>query len=96
VRSVHLIFERLALECKAFLLNSNWCSIDNIELNVSSVAVDVGSASRELTTAAEYQRRAGKRAACLMLVLAVVVAVVLLAVSACVSFGYLLPSDASS
>ena len=54
---------------------------DNIELNISSVAVDTGAASQELTTAAEYQRRAGKRAACLMLILAVVVAIVLLAVS---------------
>jgi len=61
--------------------NANWFSIDNIELNISSVAIDTGSASRELTTAAEYQRKAGKRAACLMLVLAIVVAVVLLAVS---------------
>lgn len=56
-------------------------SIDNIELNISSVAVDTGSAAQELTTAAEYQRKAGKRAACLMLVVAVVAAIVLLAVS---------------
>jgi t-SNARE complex subunit (syntaxin) len=54
--------------------------LDNIELNISSVAVDTSSASQELTTAAEYQRRAGKRAACLMLILAIVVAIVLLAV----------------
>ena len=50
-------------------------------MNISSVAADTGTAAQELTTAAEYQRRAGRRAACLMLILAVVLAVVLLAVS---------------
>jgi len=54
---------------------------DNIETNISSVAADTGAASHELTTAADYQRKAGRRAACLTLVLVVVVAVVLLAVS---------------
>jgi len=54
---------------------------DNIETNISSVAADTGAATHELTTAADYQRKAGRRAACLTLVLAVVVAVVLLAVS---------------
>ena len=53
---------------------------DNIELNISNVAADTGAASQELTTAAAYQRRAGRRAACLALILAVVVAFVLLAV----------------
>ena len=57
------------------------CYADNIELNISSVDVDTASAAQELTTAADYQRRAGKRAACLMLILAIVVAIVLLAVS---------------
>lgn len=67
---------------------ANFCfRIDNIELNISSVAVDTASASQELTTAAEYQRRAGKRAACLMLVLAVVVAIVLLAVSQILTYA---------
>lgn len=55
--------------------------VDNIELNISSVAVDTQEASQQLTTAAEYQRRAGRRAACLLLILAVVAGVVLLAVS---------------
>lgn len=55
-------------------------SVDNIERNVSSVAVDTAAANRELTTASEYQRKAGKRALCLMLVLVVVICVVLIAV----------------
>jgi t-SNARE complex subunit (syntaxin) len=55
--------------------------IDNIELNISSVAVDTQEASQQLTTAAEYQRKAGRRAACLLLILAIVAGVVLLAVS---------------
>ncbi|PPR05397.1 hypothetical protein CVT24_008011 [Panaeolus cyanescens] len=62
------------------LVNQQGTMIDNIELNISSVAADTGAASSELTTAAEYQRKAGKRAACLMLILAVVVAIVLLAI----------------
>ncbi|PPQ88403.1 hypothetical protein CVT25_011282 [Psilocybe cyanescens] len=61
------------------LVNQQGGMIDNIELNISSVAVDTGSAAQELTTAAEYQRRAGRRAACLMLVLAIVAGIVLLA-----------------
>ncbi|KJA16949.1 hypothetical protein HYPSUDRAFT_46867 [Hypholoma sublateritium FD-334 SS-4] len=62
------------------LVNQQGSMIDNIELNISSVAVDTASASQELTTAADYQRRAGKRAACLMLILAIVAGVVLLAI----------------
>jgi len=54
--------------------------IDNIESNVYSVAVDTSGAAEELGTASEYQRKAGRRAACLGLVLIVVVAVVLLAI----------------
>ncbi len=57
---------------------------DNIESNVYSIAVDTGGAAEELSTASEYQRKAGRRAACLGLILIVVVAVVLLAV--CPSF----------
>ena len=53
---------------------------DNIESNISSIAVDTAGAAEELTTAHEYQRRAGRRALCLMLVLVVVICVVLLAV----------------
>jgi len=54
--------------------------LDNIESNISSIAVDTAGAAEELTTAHEYQRRAGRRALCLMLILVVVVAVVLLAI----------------
>ncbi|KAL6304409.1 t-SNARE [Sparassis latifolia] len=54
--------------------------LDNIESNISSIAVDTSGAAEELSTAHEYQRRAGKRALCLMLILIVVVAVVLLAI----------------
>ncbi|KAF9046380.1 t-SNARE [Panaeolus papilionaceus] len=62
------------------LVNQQGSMIDNIELNISSIETDTGAAVRELGTAAEYQRQAGKRAACLMLILAVVVAIVLLAI----------------
>jgi t-SNARE complex subunit (syntaxin) len=54
---------------------------DNIESNIYSVADDTSRAAVELDTAAEYQRKAGRRAACLMIVLVIVVAIVLLAVS---------------
>ncbi|KAK0202725.1 t-SNARE [Desarmillaria ectypa] len=54
--------------------------LDNIEANISSVALDTSQASEELTTAAHYQRKAGKRAACLIIVLTIVTAIVLLAV----------------
>ncbi|KAJ7505738.1 t-SNARE, partial [Mycena galericulata] len=53
--------------------------LDNIESNISSVAVDVSSGADELRTASDYQRKAGRRAACLMIVLVVVTAIVLLA-----------------
>lgn len=54
--------------------------LDNIESNISSVAADVSSGADELRTASEYQRKAGRRAACLMIVLVIVTAVVLLAI----------------
>ncbi|PCH40434.1 t-SNARE [Wolfiporia cocos MD-104 SS10] len=54
--------------------------LDNIESNISSIAVDTAGAAEELTTAHEYQRKAGRRALCLMMILVVVIAVVLLAV----------------
>lgn len=54
---------------------------DNIESNVSSIAVDTSAAAEELSTAHEYQRKAGKRAACLMIVVVIVICIVLLAVS---------------
>ncbi|TCD59887.1 hypothetical protein EIP91_011254, partial [Steccherinum ochraceum] len=68
--------------------------LDNIESNISSIAVDTAGAAEELTTAHEYQRRAGRRALCLMLVLVVVVAVVLLACTANMANDVLpLPTD---
>ncbi|KAL0576221.1 SNAP receptor [Marasmius crinis-equi] len=54
--------------------------LDNIDYNISSVAADTENAASELRTAHDYQRRAGRRAACLMIILTVVVAIVLLAV----------------
>jgi t-SNARE complex subunit (syntaxin) len=54
--------------------------IDNIESNIHVSSVDISGAVEELRTAKEYQRKAGRRAACLTLILVVVVAVVLLAV----------------
>jgi len=67
----------------SFHPSSSSCNfpVDNIESNISSIAVDTSGAAEELTTASEYQRKAGRRAACLMLILIVVVAIVLLAVS---------------
>ena len=55
--------------------------IDNIESNISSIAVDTSGAAEELSTASEYQRKAGRRAACLMIIMVVVICVVLIAVS---------------
>ncbi|KAE8258200.1 hypothetical protein A4X13_0g1837 [Tilletia indica] len=53
--------------------------IDNIEYNITSIATNTGAADRELVTAHEYQRKAGRRALCLLLVVGFVIAVVLLA-----------------
>jgi cytochrome bd-type quinol oxidase subunit 2 len=60
---------------------------DNVENNIHSIANDTSAAAEELTTAADYQRKAGKRAACLMIVLVFVVAIVLLAVRLYPSIG---------
>ncbi|KAL1411264.1 SNAP receptor [Vanrija albida] len=54
--------------------------IDNIESNITNVAAHTSSAAEELTTAHEYQRKAGRRALCLLLILVVVILVVLLAI----------------
>lgn len=61
---------------------------DNIEYNVASIATNTGAADRELVSASDYQRKAGRRAACLMLVVGFVIAVVLLAVSVCQVFSF--------
>ena len=42
--------------------------------------MDTAGAAEELSTASEYQRKAGRRAACLGLIIIIVVAIVLLAV----------------
>lgn len=42
--------------------------------------MDTAGAAEELTTASEYQRKAGRRAACLGLVIIIVIVVVLIAV----------------
>jgi syntaxin 7 len=54
--------------------------LDNIESNISSIAVDTSGAAEELSAASEYQRKAGRRAACLMIILIIVIAIVLLAI----------------
>lgn len=54
---------------------------DNIESNIYSIASDTRGAAEELSTASEHQRKAGRRAACLMLIIVFVVALVLIAVS---------------
>jgi len=53
--------------------------IDNIEYNITSIATNTQAADRELVTAHEYQRKAGRRALCLLLVVGFVISVVLLA-----------------
>ncbi len=63
------------------VFSSNNAPVDNIESNISSIAVDTSGAAEELSTASEYQRKAGRRAACLMIVIVIVVCIVLLAVS---------------
>ncbi|KAG8830389.1 hypothetical protein FRC20_008437, partial [Serendipita sp. 405] len=61
------------------LVTEQGTMLDNIESNISNVERDTHEADRELVTAADYQRKAGKRAACLMIILIVVVSIVLLA-----------------
>ncbi|KAI0770384.1 t-SNARE [Fomes fomentarius] len=75
IHELHEIFRDLGT-----LVQEQGGMLDNIESNISSIAVDTAGAAEELTTAHEYQRRAGRRALCLMLVLVVVICVVLLAI----------------
>ncbi|GJE97689.1 t-SNARE [Phanerochaete sordida] len=75
IHELHEIFRDLGT-----LVQEQGNMIDNIESNISSIAVDTAGAAEELTTAHEYQRKAGRRAICLMLVLIVVIAIVLLAI----------------
>lgn len=53
---------------------------DNIESNIYSVNADTQGAAQELSVASDYQRKAGRRAACLMVIIVFVVAIVLIAV----------------
>lgn len=62
------------------IVNEQGTMIDNIESNITSVEADTREADRELVTAADYQRKAGRRAACLMIVMIVVVCIVLIAI----------------
>jgi t-SNARE complex subunit (syntaxin) len=66
----------------SFSSASSFCNVlaDSIE-SISSNAVDTSEAAEELRIASEYQRKASRRAACLILISIVVVAIVLLAVS---------------
>lgn len=62
------------------IVHEQGAMIDNIEFNINSVADNSHAAHSELTHAHEYQRKAGRRAACLLLIVGFVVAVVLLAI----------------
>ncbi|TIB70205.1 t-SNARE [Wallemia mellicola] len=52
--------------------------LDNIESNVYSIASDTNRANQQLVSAHEYQRKAGKRAFCLLIILVIVVLIVVL------------------
>jgi len=54
--------------------------LDNIESNVIAIANDTENASSELTTAHRYQRKAGRRLFCLLMIFCIVLAVVLIAI----------------
>lgn len=56
--------------------------VDDISSNIFSVVRDTERAGTELTQASDYQRKAGRRMLCLLLVFFVVLAIVLLAVRA--------------
>jgi len=62
------------------LVNQQGDMLGTVESNINSVALDTSGAAEELNTASAYQRKAGRRAVCLMVILVIVVAVVLLAV----------------
>ncbi|KAH9823547.1 t-SNARE [Melampsora americana] len=54
--------------------------IDNIESNVHSISNDMRGAVVELHQAHDYQRKAGKRMLCLLLIFIIVLAIVLIAI----------------
>ena len=65
----------------SYLMSGLKLTTDNIESNIVSVGRNTSDAAEELMTAHEYQRKAGRRMACLLIILVIVVAVILLAVS---------------
>jgi syntaxin 7 len=75
IHELHEIFRDIGS-----LVNEQGEMIDNIEVNISSIARDSEDAAQELVGANDYQRKAGRRAACLMIILVFVVAIVLLAI----------------
>ncbi|CAE6381451.1 unnamed protein product [Rhizoctonia solani] len=62
------------------LVTEQGTMLDTIEDNVNTVALDTSDAAQQLEQASEYQRKAGRRAACLMFVIVIVICVVLVAV----------------
>lgn len=65
----------------SYYYKSDMVYTDNIESNVINVANDTEGASSELTTAHEYQKKAGRRMFILLMIFCVVLAIVLIAVS---------------
>ena len=65
----------------SYLMSGLKLTTDNIESNIVAVGRNTSDAAEELMTAHEYQRKAGRRMACLLIILVIVVAVILLAVS---------------
>ncbi|KAG8702690.1 hypothetical protein FRC12_008716 [Ceratobasidium sp. 428] len=62
------------------LVTEQGSMLNTIEDNVTIVASNTSNAATELDQASDYQRKAGRRAACLMLVIVIVICVVLIAV----------------
>ncbi|RXW12457.1 hypothetical protein EST38_g13396 [Candolleomyces aberdarensis] len=75
IHEISTIFQQLGT-----LANQQGAMLDDFSMNISSVVADTGAAVEELSTGAEYQRKAGRRSACLMLVLVVIGTAVLLAI----------------
>ncbi|KAI9033271.1 t-SNARE, partial [Hyaloraphidium curvatum] len=58
------------------MVNEQQYMLDNIEANVSSVAVNMENATDELRTASKYQKMSRNRMCCLLLVLAIIAIIV--------------------
>ncbi|MBW0504499.1 hypothetical protein O181_044214 [Austropuccinia psidii MF-1] len=56
--------------------------IDNIESNVQRISTDMRGAVVELNEAHEYQRKAGKKMICLLIIFVIVLSIILLAILA--------------